>query len=276
MSANDNLGPHLLGRKKPEHDDRDYSLEEILSSGDDLDAALKALNASHAAAATKVFAKAAVAHIRALEAVVNPSPAPAPSPTPTPTPTPTPSGAVVWGDPDQLDQGQTPHCVGFGSAQFCNADPINDHYTNADGDAIYYEAKVIDGEPKAEDGSSVHSGVKALANRGRVKTYAWATTLAAIQTWVTTQGPVIIGADWYNDMFNPNAAGLVTPTGGVAGGHCFIVIGFDPSTNLLEFQNSWGASWGVNGRFFMKSSDFNTLVKADGFEACAATELPLS
>lgn len=262
------LGVHLLGRKKPEPDPRDYPLSDYLDadidvSGDDLARALSALEASKTAAkVTKTFAKAATAHIRVLEKVV-------------PIPTPVPASGVVWSDDDTvLDQGDTPHCVGFGNAQFGNTDPVNDKFTNADGDAIYYEAKVIDGEPKQEDGSSVHSGIKALKNRGRVGTYAWSTSLAEIKQWVLTSGPMVIGTDWYNDMFNPDANGFVTPTGGVAGGHCYVIVGWDENDDVT-FLNSWDATWGLGGRFKMKASDFNVLVTADGFEGCAVVELPL-
>lgn len=266
MSAADNIGAHLLGRKAPAPDERDWKLEGFLAGGDDLDAALAALVASKSAAGvTKTLAKALTAHVRKLEG----------APAPAPAPPPPPSGAVLWGDPDQLDQGQTGHCVGFGCAQFCNADPIEDHLKNADGDAIYYEAKVIDGEPKAEDGSSVHSGIKALVNRKRIGAYAWASTLAVITQWVAAKGPVVVGTDWMNDMFSPDAQGIVKPTGGIAGGHCYLIVGYDPASGVLEFQNSWGSSWGLNGRFGMHSADFDTLVKANGFEACAAVELAL-
>lgn len=268
MSAADNIGPHLLGRVAPAPDERDYSLESFLAGGDDLDAAFDALTKSHAAPATKSWAKVAMAHIRKLEGVV-----PTPSPTPTPTPVPTPTGDVLWGDPDQLDQGQTGHCVGFGCAQFCNADPINDHFANSDGHALYYECKVIDGDPNAENGSSVHSGIKALANRGRVGTYAWTTSIATIKTWVQTKGPVVVGTDWMNGMFSPDASGFVKPTGALAGGHCYLIVGWSHD-DVITFQNSWGSNFGLNGRFKMHAADFQTLV-VSGFEACATVELPL-
>lgn len=262
--ACDNIGPHLLGRISAPKDKRDYQLGDFLGAADDLDGVLATLlKSGSVAVATKNLAKVAVAHIRKLEGK-----------TPPPPPPPDPTKDVLWGDPDQLDQGQTPHCVGFGCSQFLNADPFNDHYKNADGHLVYYEAKVIDGEPRAEDGSSVHSGIKALKNRGRVGTYAWSTSTADIIAWVRAKGPVVVGSDWYDDMFNPDANGFVTPTGSLAGGHCFIVVGVDVNNNLT-FQNSWGAGWGVKGRFKMAENDFNKLVVVDGFEACAVVELPL-
>lgn len=261
----DVLGSHLLGWKAPEPDERDYKLADYLDSdvaitGDDLDRALSALlNKKGAAQTTKDAVKALVSHVRNLENSVGPQPMPVAS--------------VLWDDSDEvLDQGQTGHCVGFGFAQFGNTEPVDDNWSNSDGHALYYEAKVIDGEPKAEDGSSVHSGVKALKNRGRVGTYAWASTVDEIKAWVLSKGPVIVGTDWYNDQFKPDADGFVTPTGGIAGGHCYLIIGWDDSNNIT-FLNSWGSSWGKGGRFHMTADNFGHLINSD-FEACAVVELP--
>lgn len=261
----DYVGPHLLGRIAPKPDTRDFKLADYLDgeavSGDDLDRALTALlNVKGAATTTKAFAKAITLHVRNLEGSVGPQPAPV--------------SAVLWDDSDAvLDQGDTPHCVGFGCAQFGNTEPIDDHWVNQDGHDIYYEAKIIDGEPKAEDGSSVHSGVKALKNRKRVGVYAWSTSITDIKAWVLSKGPVIVGSDWYNNMFNPDQNGFVVPTGGIAGGHCFLIVGW-ADDDTITFLNSWGSSWGKGGRFHMKATDFNVLVQSNGFEACAVVELP--
>jgi hypothetical protein len=274
MSASENLGPHLLGRRPSEPDPRDYQLGAFLSD-DPLDAALTTLMTSHAAQATKAWAKIATARIHALEPAPGPGPTPTPPAPPTPNPTPPAAPtAVVWGDTDTvLDQGQTPHCVGFGSAQWGNTLPIDDHFTNADGDAIYYECKVIDGEPNAEDGSDVRSAGKALRNRQRVAAYAFAASIDEACQWVLQHGPVIMGTDWTNDMFNPDAQGFVKPSGGVAGGHCYVLLGYDPDTAVLTFLNSWGSGWAENGRFHMHKADAVTLFKNKG-EALAAVELP--
>jgi C1A family cysteine protease len=38
------------------------------------------------------------------------------------------------------------------------------------------------------------------------------------------------------------------------GGHMIVIIGYDPSTNLFKFRNSWGDSWGKNGYGFLPES----------------------
>lgn len=258
------LGSHLLGRVAPEPDPRDYKLADYLdgatASGDDLDRALSALlNLKGAATTTKNFAKAVTSHVRNLEGSVGPQPAPVAS--------------VLWDNSDAvLDQGDTGHCVGFGCAQWGNTTPVDDDYTDTDGHDLYYEAKVIDKEPKAEDGSSVHSGVKALVNRKRINTYAWSTAIDEIKAFVLSKGPVIVGTDWFEDQFSPDANGFVTPTGPLAGGHCYTIIGWDDADNIT-FLNSWGSGWGKGGRFHMKATDFKKLITS-GFEAAAAVELP--
>lgn len=269
MTSNDAIGPHLLGRVPRPEDDRDFQLETFFSA-DPLDQALATLLADrHVAKGTKVWANTVTQYLKSIA----PSPGPSPSPEPTPTP-PTPASEdVTWPDADQLDQGQTGHCVGFGWAQWGNTLPIEDHFTDDDGNAIYYECKVIDGQPRQENGSNVRSGAKAMQNRGRLATYAFASTMDAIRNWLHGTGPIVVGTDWTEGMFNPNAQGFVTPTGKVAGGHCYLLVGDLASENALLFQNSWGAGWGQDGYFKMTVDDFATLFAHQG-DACTSVELP--
>jgi hypothetical protein len=257
------VGPQLLGRKPSPPDPRDFKLSAFLEasvSGDPLDLALATLLASPGPAkATKLWAQAATDRIKSV------SPPPAPPPPPQPT---------VWNDPaPTLDQGQTGHCVGFGWSQWGNTDPVNDNYADSDGHAVYYEAKVVDGEPGAEDGSTVRSGAKAMQNRGRLQVYAFAGNAAEAQAWMVAHGPVVLGTDWYDSMFNPDPNGFVAPTGTVAGGHCYLLIGDENDAAVL--LNSWGANWGEGGRFRMKWDDLEKLLAANG-EACASVEIPLA
>lgn len=182
----------------------------------------------------------------------------------------------MWGTSAQLDQGQTGHCVGFAWAQWGDCSPVNDVFTNSDAHAIYYEAKVIDREPQAENGTSVHSGAKAMLARKRIGAYAWTQDLEEIKTFVLTQGPLVVGTYWTNDMFNPDAHNFVHPTGAIAGGHAYYICGYDRSTNVLRFQNNWGANWAEHGFFYMSANEwFSIFTKNGDGEACAGVELAL-
>lgn len=264
--AASDIGPHLLGRIPSTPDDRNYPLSAFMRSGappaSPLDVALAAALPHHTTKMQEWMRQVTAA-------AQGDTPAP---PVPVPTPTPGPAGATHWLDSAQLDQGQTGHCVGFGWAQWGNTLPIDDRFGDTDGHTIYYAAKVIDGEPNAEDGSSVHSGAIAMRDRGRIDAYAWASSVDEVIAWITTHGPVVVGTDWYDGMFNPDASGLVKPTGSVAGGHCYVCLGYDPTVDTLAFQNSWGASWGVDGYFAIAVSDFAALLDAQG-EACVGLEV---
>lgn len=294
-SAADNLGSHLLGRIPSPPDERDYKLADYL--GDDnsnpLDQALANLKRSKTVAtATKNWATTITNYLKTLSP--QPSPSPSPSPTPSPSPSPAPStGDKTYDDNEPvLDQGQYGTCVGNGWSQWANTDPIDDKYTEGMGQsaknggpyarAVYYEATVIDGQPDDPDapnggqqGSTVRSGAKAMQARTRLSAYAFASSIDEIKQFVQQSGPVVVGTDWTNDMFNPDANGYITPTGATEGGHCYLIVGDLESEGAFLFQNSWGSSWGLNGRFKMKYADFEKLLNSGG-EACAAVELPLA
>lgn len=195
-------------------------------------------------------------------------------------PTP-PAGDTTpaWVDAVVLDQGDFGTCVGNGWAGWGISTPIVDAYDEDDARAIYYEATVIDGTPDDPDapgggqvGSTVRSGAKAMQNRKRLVAYAFASGLADIDEWIDAHGPVVIGSDWTNDMFEPDSSGYVRPTGGVAGGHCYLLLDKLDAEDAYLFRNSWGPGWGDKGNFRMKRSDFAQLLAAQG-EACCAAEV---
>jgi hypothetical protein len=253
-------GPHLLGRKPSPRDHRDFKLARFIAQ-DPLDRTLAQLVAS---TCTHISVKRWATLVTSRLTSLPPPPAP-PQPT---------ADDVVWLDSDAvLDQGDTPHCVGFGWAQWGNTAPVDDGFANADGNAIYYECKVVDKETGQENGSTVRSGAKAMQARGRLSAYAFAASADEAHEFVRTIGPIVVGTEWTHGMFEPDAGGFVRPTGEIAGGHCYLLVGDLPKEGALLFQNSWGATWGMNGRFKMKYADFAHIFQRNG-EACAAVELP--
>lgn len=164
------------------------------------------------------------------------------------------------------------NCVGFGYAGWGNALPIDDNYVDDDGHAIYYETKIIEGDPGGENGAYMRDGAEAMLARQRMSVYAFAETMDEILEHLRTKGPVVVGTEWTNDMFTPDANGFVRPTGSVAGGHCYLLYGVE-GENFL-FKNSWGVQWGDSGSFRMTIPNFQVLLDAWG-EAVASVELPL-
>lgn len=179
--------------------------------------------------------------------------------------------SMFWQTGPVLNQGNTPHCVGYAWAGWLMCRPLRT-MNGPTGDQIYYAAKIVDGEPNAEDGSSTRSALKVMMKQGRIANYLWAQNLSDLKTWALTKGSFCLGTDWYNDMFSPDYKGFVTPTGDIAGGHEYLCIGYSTAKKAFRFLNSWGADWGQTGRFWMHESDVEMLVFGGNGDACGAVE----
>lgn len=178
-----------------------------------------------------------------------------------------------WRTGPVLDQGQTPQCVGFGSRGWYAAAPRlhRSGHIGPTAEAIYHAAQLVDGWPLPHDGSSVRAGLQALQGFGLVDSYWWIDDVHGLIQWLLRQSPVILGTNWHEDMFDPEPSGLVRVTGPIVGGHCFIAYGWDGQHGIVKCLNSWGAGWGVLGRFAIAAEDMDALIKADG-EAVGCVE----
>ncbi len=256
--------PKGLGRLPSPPDERDYKLETFLADPvAQAVAELKQTTVGYVNSKWKTPPKGT--HWANALALLEPAP---------------PSGDVKWADNDPvLDQGQQGTCVGHGTAQWGNTLPVDDHFTHQDALDLYYQATVYDGSPDdprqpggGQQGASVRSGMKALQKKGRLSAYAVTSDVPTIRAWVQTKGPVVLGTNWTEGMFDPDAKGYVSPTGSVAGGHCYTIIGDLVSESAAFLINSWGTSWGLKGYFKMKWSDVQALQNQNG-EAWTAVEL---
>ena len=184
------------------------------------------------------------------------------------------SGSMAWPfNSAPLDQEDWGHCVGFGGANFQINDPVQGACTNQDGHDLYYMCKAEDGEPFMENGSTVRSIAKVLQKVGRIKNYAFATTVDEITYWLLNHGPVIVGTWWTDGMCAPDADNVIHPDGQVRGGHCYLLNG-KTAAGYYRIQNSWGTRWGVNSESRISIADFQSLFVSGG-EALSAVELPL-
>lgn len=182
---------------------------------------------------------------------------------------------VLWECDTVLNQLDTPHCVGFSMAGFGNCLPVDDNFGDDDGHHFYYDCKIEDGEPGAENGSCIRSAAKVLQDHGRIGAYAFARTVGEIKIWLLENGPVVVGTEWTTAMMEPGASGFVRVLGGVVGGHAWLLIGYDPRGDFFTALNSWGSEWGQIGRFKITADDFAFLFARNG-EALTAVEMPLN
>src|SRR5262249_14492396 len=79
--------------------------------------------------------------------------------------------------------------------------------------------------------------------------------------------PVITGIPWYTSFDEPDPkTGEVTlaPSATIRGGHEIVADQIDAPNELVWFWNSWGPTWGKEGRFCMKFGTWGEVLKQQG------------
>jgi hypothetical protein len=184
-----------------------------------------------------------------------------------------------------LDQGQVGSCTGNASVSCAYHEPF---YAPAAPDwpyapdeqgaqAWYHDNTANDGyagtwEPD-DTGSDGLTSSKMAVRAGIATGYQAALDLdSSLQ--VLMDRPGITGIPFYNSMFNVGTDGLVTVDmkSGLAGGHELVVdevVTADAPGNgtgalLVGGDNSWGVSWGAQGRWYLKAADWWALRQQQG------------
>jgi hypothetical protein len=163
-----------------------------------------------------------------------------------------------------LDQGQLGSCTGNAATKCLSYDATADEKYAV---GVYSDATKLDNYPGAyppkDTGSDGLSVAKVLKSRDLISGYQHAFSLEALLTALAKQ-PVIVGTEWRQDMFHPAADGRQKITGDVAGGHEYCLDELDVENKRIWMQNSWGDSWGVEGRAYFTWDDMKTLLAASG------------
>lgn len=179
-----------------------------------------------------------------------------------------------WTPGPVLNQGATPHCVGFAWAQWESTSPIRqrrDWAGDTEGHSLYARCKEIDGIPDI-DGTYVRVGAKVLDRAGHVERYVWANSLADMTEWLLLHGPVVVGTMWTQSMFRPDpVSGRLSVIGDSNEGHAYLIRGYSRDRKEFRMVNSWGTWWGQNGQAWIGEDDMWRLVSQTG-EAVAAIE----
>ena len=182
-----------------------------------------------------------------------------------------------------LDQQSLGACTGFaaegcvGSGSLFGAIPLSlavrptgDSLTDDEQAIALYSAAThlddVDGiYPPTDSGSSGLAVAKACKAAGLISGYRHATSLNAALTALASQ-PVIAGINWYGSFDAPGPDGLISITSDaeVRGGHEICLDELDVENKLIGWTNSWGDSWGLNGRAYFTWDTFARLLKEDG------------
>lgn len=184
--------------------------------------------------------------------------------------------SYTWRCNAWLDQGREGACVGFAYTHDAAARPAEvPGTTDALARDFYHQIQHVDpwngcylGHDGARyDGTSVLSGAQVMQKLGFFKEYRWAFGIDDVLMTLAYRGPVILGINWYNGMYAPNAEGYITPTGQIMGGHAILARGYSHKYERVLLKNSWGRDWGRDGDCYISVEDLSRLLQEDG-EAC--------
>lgn len=195
-----------------------------------------------------------------------------------------------WGD-----QGNTSQCVIYSWLHGIHDGPVTPKHRSklrfmkpiVDPTVAYVEGQNIDGTDPSdtESGLTCNAGAQVFLRRKMIGEYRWGETAEEVINWLLLVGPVMRGSNWYWDDFEPASTGLLTMTGGVAGGHQTKGDAADKVEELAWFKNSWSRTWGgartthpsgkaQRGFYCMTFDQIENDIKNEGAEYCMYRELP--
>jgi hypothetical protein len=186
-----------------------------------------------------------------------------------------------WFVPPAWDQGSTPQCTAYAGLLLLNAGPVRNKQAGPDAAEGFYAAEQqIDGFPNPHDGSTVRASMQVMQAEGYIGAYRWAFTVPDVTQWLLTRGPVQLGTDWLDSMFDPITYRRQTwinfqADSSLAGGHSYTAFEVDTtkrcpdgSTGAVMIQNSWSGEWADKGRAWLSFAALAALLAEDGEAGC--------
>ncbi len=153
---------------------------------------------------------------------------------------------------------------------------------------LYYNSRVLEGDPSADGGATIRDAIKAAAKPGLCPETAWpydttqfATappssayssittrarsyfridrTLHALKSCIAEGYPFVVGINVYQSGLTAQQTGQIdmpTPNDTLLGGHAVLAVGYDDATQRFTLLNSLGATWGAQGFFTLPYAYF--------------------
>lgn len=130
--------------------------------------------------------------------------------------------------------------------------------------SIFITGNSYPGAKPRYEGTAVLAGMKILQQLGYIKEYRWAFGLDDLVMAVGYKGPVVLGLNWYESMFEPHACGYLHVSGDVAGGHVILCKAVNVPERYFVLHNSWGSEWGRGGDARISWEEMDRLLHEDG------------
>ncbi len=118
------------------------------------------------------------------------------------------------------------------------------------------------------------SGLNPDWNNRRAKVTSWDNLTgdpAKMKQYISTYGAVSACFTVYQDFFAYKTGIYRHVSGGVAGGHCVTLIGYDDGQGCWIAKNQWSTGWGDGGFFKIAYGECNI----EGYQVCGATGVNL-
>jgi len=192
--------------------------------------------------------------------------------------------------PPVYDQGELGSCTGNGIAGALQYDKILQKASDADIVPsrlfIYYNERVIEGDPSVDGGAQIRDGAKAVSTQGFCGEDIWPYDISQFATLppatcydvaskhiassylsifqslddilgcIAEGYPVVFGFTVFEsfesgDVEQTGVMPMPGPSEAILGGHCVMAVGYSDASKYVICRNSWGDGWGEKGYFYM-------------------------
>jgi C1A family cysteine protease len=173
---------------------------------------------------------------------------------------------------------------------------------------IYYNERVLEGHVKEDSGAQMRDGIKSVATQGVCDEILWPydvakftqkptkalytkallnqaiqytrlnnTVINELKTCLASGNPFVFGFTAYQSFEGDKVAqsGVLTlpaANESVIGGHAVMAVGYDDQKSAFIARNSWGATWGLKGYFYIPYDYLTSTDLADDFWTISQVE----
>jgi C1A family cysteine protease len=189
----------------------------------------------------------------------------------------------MWNNPGIYDQGGTSQCVSYATKKYLTAGPVTNPLSKHPWDFQQFYDLCQDNDEWPGDsyeGTSIRAAFKVAKAAGLISEYNWGFDEPTVRSYVGFISPMVAGTYWYLDMFTPDRWGYIHPTGPLAGGHAYLLVGLDPGRKhpltghmgAYRLANAYGPGWGQQGRAWISFEHMAQLIENWG-ECALAQEI---